>query len=70
MILLKPPQAQVFQSTARFRVLVAGRRFGKTFLAMTELCRGAGQPGRVVGLVAPAKNKATRPLGLVRRTDL
>jgi hypothetical protein len=31
----------VFCSDRRFRVLVAGRRFGKTFLALVELCRAA-----------------------------
>ena len=36
---LHPPQWKVFRSPERFRVLVAGRRFGKTYLAMTELCR-------------------------------
>jgi hypothetical protein len=29
-ISLHPPQWKVFRSTERFRVLVAGRRFGKT----------------------------------------
>ena len=66
MILLKPPQWEVFQSTARFRVLVAGRRFGKTYLAMTELCRAAWNPARLVWYVAPtykqAKRIAWRPL--------
>ena len=32
-IRLKPPQWKVFRSPERFRVLVAGRRFGKTYLA-------------------------------------
>lgn len=41
MIQLKPPQWQVFRSDARFRVLVAGRRFGKTFLSLVELCQAA-----------------------------
>lgn len=66
MITLKPPQSVVFQSNARFRVLVAGRRFGKTFLAMTELCRAAWNPGRLVWYVAPTyrqtKRIAWRPL--------
>jgi hypothetical protein len=30
-ISLKPPQWTVFNSDARFRILVAGRRFGKTY---------------------------------------
>ena len=40
-ICLKPPQSAVFNSDARFRILVAGRRFGKTFLSLVELCRAA-----------------------------
>jgi len=40
-VLLKPPQWTVFSCDQRFRVLVAGRRFGKTYLAMVELCRAA-----------------------------
>ena len=35
---LKPPQFKVFRCAERFRVLVAGRRFGKTYLALVELC--------------------------------
>ena len=34
---LKPPQFKVFRCAERFRVLVAGRRFGKTYLALVEL---------------------------------
>jgi hypothetical protein len=66
MIHLKPPQSDVFLSNARFRVLVAGRRFGKTYLAMVELCRAAWNPGRLVWYVGPtykqAKRIAWRPL--------
>jgi hypothetical protein len=35
------PQSDVYNSQKRFRVLVAGRRFGKTFLACEELLRAA-----------------------------
>mgnify|MGYP003641775199 FL=1 len=34
---LTSPQKQVTQSTARNRVLITGRRFGKTFIAIGEL---------------------------------
>lgn len=33
---LTKPQRKIFLSTARFRIVVAGRRFGKTCLAITE----------------------------------
>ena len=41
-------QATVYRSPARFRVVVAGRRWGKTTVAVTELVTRAlrGEPGR------------------------
>jgi hypothetical protein len=57
---LKGPQWKVFNSTARFRVLAAGRRFGKTFLSMIELCRAAWAPGRLAWYVAPSYKQAKR----------
>ena len=60
MIRLKPPQWSVFRSGARFRVLVAGRRFGKTYLALTELCQAAWSPGRLAWYVAPTYKQAKR----------
>jgi len=59
-ISLKPPQSSVFTCENRFRVLAAGRRFGKTFLACTELCRAAWGAGRVAWYVAPTYRQAKR----------
>ena len=59
-IRLKPPQWKVFRCPERFRVLVAGRRFGKTFLALVELCQAAWAPGRKVWYVAPTYKQAKR----------
>jgi hypothetical protein len=59
-IRLRPAQSTVFQSNQRFRVLVAGRRFGKTFLALVELCQAAWGPGRKVWYVAPTYKQAKR----------
>jgi hypothetical protein len=71
MIQLKPPQWQVFRSDARFRVLVAGRRFGKTFLSLVELCQAPWSPGRLAWYIAPtykqAKRIAWKPLKLMTR---
>jgi hypothetical protein len=71
-ITLHSPQWKVFRSTERFRVLVAGRRFGKTYLALTELCRGAGGRGRLAWYVAPtykmAKRIAWKPLKEMTRS--
>jgi len=57
---LKPPQWTVFTCDQRFRVLVAGRRFGKTYLAMVELCRAAWAPGRPAWWVGPSQKQAKR----------
>ena len=40
------PQQAIVDSEARFRVVVAGRRFGKTHLAIRELARYARMPNR------------------------
>ena len=60
MIKLKPPQWEVFLCDQRFRVLVAGRRFGKTYLALVELCRAAWGPGRLVWYIGPTYRQAKR----------
>jgi len=59
-ITLKPAQSRVFVCDSRFRVLAAGRRFGKTYLACTELCRAAFGSGRVAWFVAPNIPQAKR----------
>jgi hypothetical protein len=56
---LTDPQADVFESEARFRVLVAGRRFGKTFLSAAELATAAGEkPRSVCWYIAPTYRMA------------
>lgn len=40
-MILTAPQSKIFASDRRFRVIVAGRRFGKTFLSTAELVRAA-----------------------------
>jgi hypothetical protein len=60
MIRLKTPQREVFLSPHRFRVLVAGRRFGKTYLANVELLRAASGRGRTAWYVAPTYRQAKR----------
>jgi hypothetical protein len=57
-IWLKPAQSRVFLCERRFRVLAAGRRFGKTFLACVELCRAAFSTGRVAMYIAPTNKQA------------
>ena len=59
-VCLKPSQWTVFRCEERFRVLVAGRRFGKTFLALIELCQAAWGRDRLVWYVAPTYKQAKR----------
>src|SRR5258708_1034244 len=60
MIRLKSPQLKVFLNPQRFRVLVAGRRFGKTYLAHAELLRAAQRKGSISWYVAPTYGQAKR----------
>ena len=59
-IRLKLAQMKVFTCEKRFRVLVAGRRFGKTYLALLELLRAACAPNRMVWYVAPTYKQGKR----------
>jgi hypothetical protein len=60
MVNLRPAQWTVFGCDQRFRVLVAGRRFGKTYLALVELCQAASVPGHLAWYVAPTYKQAKR----------
>lgn len=51
-------QRAVADSDTRFRVLVAGRRFGKTHLAIRELAKFARFPNREVVYIAPSYRQA------------
>ena len=53
------PQTEIFTSPARFRTVVAGRRFGKTFLSTIEILRAAiGGKNRNVWYIAPTYGSA------------
>lgn len=45
---LSKPQKQVASDKSRFKVVVAGRRFGKTFLSMREICYRAKEPNQEI----------------------
>ncbi len=49
---------EVFRCERRFRVLVAGRRFGKTHLALVELLRAVWGEGKTAWYVAPSYRQA------------
>lgn len=53
-IKLTPPQAKVWQKNKRFKVLVCGRRFGKTFLAIAWLLTNASNKKGVHYYIAPS----------------
>jgi len=55
---LTEPQQQIVDAPQRFKVVVAGRRFGKTHLAIRELCYHAKDPNRTVWYVAPSYRQA------------
>jgi len=51
---LTPPQSDIFRCPDRFRVVVAGRRFGKTFLSTAELLnRALAQPDQNIWYLSP-----------------
>ncbi len=63
---LSEPQREIANDPSRFRVVIAGRRFGKTHLAIRELAYHARLPKQEVWYVAPsykmAKNIVWRKL--------
>ena len=50
---LTKPQYQISSSNKRFRVLVSGRRFGKTYLCITEMMKYATRVNKNIWYVAP-----------------
>lgn len=55
---LTEPQQSVAKSSARMRVLVAGRRFGKSHLSVNQMARFAAIPKQRVFYVAPTYRMA------------
>jgi hypothetical protein len=55
---LTEKQREVARSSARFRVLASGRRFGKTYLAIYELLFRAAKLNQTVWYVAPSYRQA------------
>ena len=55
---LSKPQKEVITNQSRFRVLITGRRFGKTYLAINELAKFASQSNKKVWYVAPSYRQA------------
>ena len=55
---LSSAQDTIAKDTHRFKVVVAGRRFGKTHLAIRQLCYHAKEPDQEVWYVAPTYKQA------------
>ena len=55
---LSVPQKTVAQDQTRFRTIVAGRRFGKTTLAIREICYHARMPNQICWAVLPSYRQA------------
>ena len=55
---LSQAQQNIANCDKRFRVLVSGRRFGKTHLAVRELCKAASKPDQTVWYIAPTHSMA------------
>jgi len=55
---LSKAQTLVVDTKKRFRVVIAGRRFGKTHLAIRELCFHAKEPNKEVWYIAPTYKMA------------
>lgn len=56
---LTEPQAQVANDPSRFKVLITGRRFGKTYLGIRELCKSAAKkPGSTNWAICPSYRMA------------
>ena len=51
-------QKKVVEDNARFKVLITGRRFGKTHLAIRQLIKYASQPNKKVWFVCPTYRQA------------
>jgi hypothetical protein len=55
---LSRPQEAITSAPQRFKVVIAGRRFGKTHLSIRELCLNARTPDQEVWYVAPTYKQA------------
>lgn len=57
-LFLHPKQMEVYRGTTRFKVVVAGRRWGKTQLAKVSLIKFARKARRLIWYVAPSYRMA------------
>ena len=60
--MLSIPQQTVDRSTKRFKILVAGRRFGKTWLVRRTLAKWAKEPNKLVYAIYPSYRQGKQVL--------
>ena len=53
-----PEQRKIWMSDARFKVICAGRRGGKTFLIREAIIKKLNEPGKSIGYAAPTRAQA------------
>lgn len=62
---LTKPQIDIFKDDSRFRIVMAGRRFGKTFLSRCELVTAAlSKQNAQVAYIAPTRTQAKQLMWL------
>lgn len=72
-------QSMVWKDRSRFKVIVAGRRWGKTMYALAEIIKKAAKPNRLIWYIAPSYMMAkgimwpslldALPRGWIRKTN-
>jgi PBSX family phage terminase large subunit len=67
---LSQAQKEVANDAHRFRVLVSGRRFGKTHLSIRELSKAASKPNKTCWYVAPSYRQAKQIVWLKLKEKL
>lgn len=68
---LSTGQQELINSKARFRILIAGRRFGKSYLCMREMAKAAGSlPNQKVWYVSPSYRMSRQILWNPLKTKL
>jgi hypothetical protein len=55
---LSAPQETIAQDPHRFKVVIAGRRFGKTFLSIRQLCYHAKEPNKEIFYITSSYRSA------------
>lgn len=55
---LHPGQSEIYHADSRFKVVVSGRRWGKTRLILAEILRAARKPRQLIWYVAPTYRMA------------